>query len=135
MPEEKPPAAPQPPEEDPTAAPQPPEDKPGNIVGDDQKDEPSVTPLPWVPNNSSAWWLEAARHVQQQRHRAAVLATLGSSHVFWPLLAYPRYLMSVAQNLIDQGQFSVAVVVAHMACEVATEEKLSGAFTTKGLII
>lgn len=100
---------------------------------DDQKDEPSGEPPPWVPNDDSAW-MDAARahHVQHQRYRAAVLATLGFNQV-WPPLAYPRYLMSVARNLIDQGQSSIAVVVAHMACEVATEEKLSEAFTVKGL--
>jgi hypothetical protein len=100
---------------------------------DDRKDEPSGEPPLWVPNDDSAW-MNAARayHAQQQKHRAAVIATLGFNQV-WPPLAYPRYLMTVARNLIDQGQCSIAVVVAHMVCEVATEEKLSEAFTSKGL--
>jgi hypothetical protein len=55
------------------------------------------------------------------------------NQVVWPLLTYPRVLMNVARSLIDQNQFSIAVVVAHMACEVATEQRLSEAFTTKGL--
>jgi hypothetical protein len=46
---------------------------------------------------------------------------------------YPRALLSVARRFIDQGDFSIAVVVAHMACEVATERRLSEAFATKGI--
>jgi hypothetical protein len=99
---------------------------------DDRKDEPSGEPPPWVPNDDSASMNAVRAHHAQQQHRAAIIATLGFNQV-WPLLAYPRYLMTVARNLIDQGQFSIAVVVAHMACEVATEEKLSEAFTAKGL--
>jgi hypothetical protein len=101
---------------------------------DDRKDEPSGEPPLWVPDDDSAWMNAArAHHVRQQHNRAAILATLGFNQVVWPLPAYPRYLMTVAQDLIEQGQFSIAVVVAHMACEVATEEKLSKAFTEKGL--
>jgi hypothetical protein len=55
------------------------------------------------------------------------------SQVIWPLISYPRILMDVARGLIDQGQFSIAVVVVHMACEVATEQKFSEAFRTKGI--
>jgi hypothetical protein len=51
----------------------------------------------------------------------------------WPVTSYPRILMDVARSLIDQGQFSIAVVVVHMACEVATEQKLSEAFRTRGI--
>src|ERR1700730_12094948 len=55
------------------------------------------------------------------------------NQVVSPLLIYPRVLVNVARSLIDQGQFSIAVVVAHMASEVATEQRLSQSFTTKGL--
>ena len=47
--------------------------------------------------------------------------------------AYPRALLSVARSFIDQGHFSIAVVVAHMACEVATERRLAEAFVAKGV--
>jgi len=59
----------------------------------------------------------------------------GSSSVTLQLdvATYPRKLLSVARSLIDQGEPSIAVVVAHMACEVATERKLSEAFSAQGL--
>jgi hypothetical protein len=46
---------------------------------------------------------------------------------------YPEVLLSVARSLIDASQHSVAVVVAHMACEVATERALGAAFAKRGL--
>lgn len=49
------------------------------------------------------------------------------------VVTYPRALLGVARRFIDQGDFSIAVVVAHMACEVATERRLSEAFVTKGI--
>jgi hypothetical protein len=49
------------------------------------------------------------------------------------VVIYPRALLSVSRRFIDQGDFSIAVVVAHMACEVATERRLSEAFATKGI--
>jgi hypothetical protein len=44
---------------------------------------------------------------------------------------YPERLLTVARSLIDQGEFSIAVVVAHMACEIATERSLSQSFVEK----
>ncbi len=44
------------------------------------------------------------------------------------VITYSEGLLAVAQGLIDDGQYSIAVVVAHMACEVATERCLSDAF-------
>jgi hypothetical protein len=41
--------------------------------------------------------------------------------------------MNLARSLIDQNQPRIAVVVAHMACEVATEQRLSEAFAIEGL--
>src|ERR1700722_11094815 len=38
---------------------------------------------------------------------------------------YLQNLLNFAKGLIDQGQFSIAVVVAHMACEVATERSIT----------
>src|SRR5262249_41237884 len=46
---------------------------------------------------------------------------------------YPRNLLSVARTLIDEGRFSIAVIVAHMACEIATERSLAEAFAIKEL--
>ena len=49
------------------------------------------------------------------------------------VVTYPQNLLTVARSLIDQGQFSISVIVAHMACEVATERSLSDAFAAKGI--
>lgn len=49
------------------------------------------------------------------------------------LITYPQNLLNFARRLIDEGQFSIAVVVAHMACEIATERSLSESFNRKGL--
>ncbi len=46
---------------------------------------------------------------------------------------YPQSLLSFAKGLIDQGQFGIAVVVALMACEVATERSITEAIAAKGL--
>jgi hypothetical protein len=42
-------------------------------------------------------------------------------------------LLSIAQSLIDQGHFNIAIVTSHMACEVAAERALDAAYTTKNL--
>lgn len=47
------------------------------------------------------------------------------------LITYPQNLLKFARNLIDEGQFSIAVVVAHMACEIATERLVSESFKQK----
>lgn len=46
---------------------------------------------------------------------------------------YPQALLVTARSLIDTGQHSIAVVVSHMACEVATERALSDAFAKNGI--
>lgn len=51
------------------------------------------------------------------------------------VITYPQTLLSVAKELMENGQFSIAVVVAHMACEIATERSLSEAFVTRGFSI
>jgi len=49
------------------------------------------------------------------------------------VITYPRSLLGVARSLIDNNHFDIAVVVAHMACEIATERSLSEAYAAKGL--
>lgn len=43
---------------------------------------------------------------------------------------YPQALLETCKGLIDDNQFGISVVVAHMACEVATERSLSAAFSS-----
>jgi hypothetical protein len=49
------------------------------------------------------------------------------------LITYPQTLLSTARNLMNDGQFSISVVVAHMACEIATERTLSQAFAKNNI--
>jgi len=48
-------------------------------------------------------------------------------------ITYPQTLLDIAKGLIDAGKFSIAVVVAHIACEVATDRAFTKAFGAKGL--
>jgi hypothetical protein len=105
---------------------------------DDRKKGPSAEPVgnrEGEANKTGPFYLDDYSRTPIFPHgsRAGALDA-NINQVVWPPLSYARYLMSVARNLIDdQEQFSIAVVVVHMACEVATEQKLSEAFTTKGL--
>jgi len=49
------------------------------------------------------------------------------------LVTYPKALLTIAQSLIDQGHFNIAVVTSHMACEVATERAFDAAYAAKKL--
>jgi hypothetical protein len=49
------------------------------------------------------------------------------------VITYPEALLSTARSLIDGGEFSIAVVVAHMAREISAERSLSRAFAVKGI--
>ena len=49
------------------------------------------------------------------------------------VITYPQNLLALCRMLIDEARFSIAVIVAHMACEIATERSLSEAFVSKGL--
>jgi hypothetical protein len=48
-------------------------------------------------------------------------------------LTYSQVLLSDARRYFDDEQYSVAVIVAHMACEVAAARKMSGAFAARGV--
>lgn len=47
--------------------------------------------------------------------------------------SYPRVLLNIAQSLIDQGLFNIAIVTSHLACEVAAERAFDAAYAAKGL--
>lgn len=49
------------------------------------------------------------------------------------VITHPQTLLATCKGLIEDGQHAISVVVAHMACEVATERSLSAAFAAKGL--
>jgi hypothetical protein len=48
-------------------------------------------------------------------------------------ISYPEKLLITAQDLIAQGEFSIAVVVAHMVCEISGERAISQAFKAQGI--
>jgi hypothetical protein len=49
------------------------------------------------------------------------------------VITYPQALLIMARKLIDEGQFGLAVIICHLACEVATERALSQAFARRGI--
>ena len=48
------------------------------------------------------------------------------------VITYPQNLLALARTLIDEGRYGIAVVVAHIACEVATERSLAEGFLNRG---
>ncbi len=48
-------------------------------------------------------------------------------------ITYPKALLTIAQGLVDQGHFSIAIVTSHMACEVAAERAFDAAYAAKKL--
>ena len=65
---------------------------------------------------------------------AATMSMLSSVTLGAVVITYPQKLLSLARKLIDDnGEFGIAIVVAHMACEIATERTMSEAFAAKGV--
>ncbi len=48
-------------------------------------------------------------------------------------ITYPKALLTIAQSLIDQGHFNIAIVTSHMACEVAAERAFQAAYAARKL--
>lgn len=51
----------------------------------------------------------------------------------WHSASYPEVLLNTAQSLITDNEFSISLVVAHIACEISAERALSRAFAAKGI--
>ena len=49
------------------------------------------------------------------------------------VITYPKGLLTIAQSLIDQGLFDIAVITSCMACEVAAERAFDAAYAAKSL--
>ena len=49
------------------------------------------------------------------------------------VIPYAETLLAKSQELISSGDFNIATVVAHMACEIAAERAISLAFASRGL--
>src|SRR5258708_11603512 len=48
-------------------------------------------------------------------------------------LVYSQILLRDASRFLSADEYSIAVIVAHMACEVAVARKMSGALATRGV--
>jgi hypothetical protein len=57
----------------------------------------------------------------------------GSLGVDLQVLTYPQRLLTLAQRLIDEGEYSVSIVVSHIACEIATDRSFTEAFRARGI--
>lgn len=44
------------------------------------------------------------------------------------VITYPHTLLETCKGLIEDEQFGISIIVAHMACEVATERSFSSGF-------
>jgi len=49
------------------------------------------------------------------------------------VITYPQTLLATGRDLLKREQYGIAIVVAHMACEVAAERSLAEAFKAKSL--
>src|ERR1700722_4198485 len=47
------------------------------------------------------------------------------------IVDYPGLLLKEAEDLMEQGQHGLAVLVAHMACDVVVQRSLSAGFARK----
>lgn len=56
------------------------------------------------------------------------LTGIASLNAQLTVVSYPEALLTTARELLGKEQFSIATVVAHMACEIATERALTEAF-------
>jgi hypothetical protein len=94
----------------------------GELIGELRRDDPAQwKPCPKCGSTSRTFPVHMDATAQGE-HSTAVDA---DATVQVQLAAYyPQMLLNLAQRLIDEGQFSIAVVVAHMACEIATERSL-----------
>lgn len=61
----------------------------------------------------------------------AVCSTSASGQL--TVTTYPQALLATANALFERGEYGIAVVVAHMACEVSVERTMTEAFGRKSI--
>jgi hypothetical protein len=64
---------------------------------------------------------------------AGELVVHASASADLTVTTYPQALLEEARSLLDRGKFGIAVVVAHIACEVAVERSFTDAFAARNL--
>lgn len=58
---------------------------------------------------------------------------ISGSEIQYEYKTYPEALLEETERLIDEGRFNLAIIVCHMACEVATERAFSKIFEEKNI--
>jgi hypothetical protein len=90
------------------------------IIDESPSGDPDLRkPCPNCGSTARKFSLELSAHVAVSAMARATVTT------------YPQALLVAARDLISSGQPSIAVVVAHMACEVAAERTISEAFKAR----
>ena len=64
---------------------------------------------------------------------SARLPGAGLATVTTTLIPYAETLLAKSQELISRGEFNIATVVAHMACELAAERAISRTLANRNL--
>ncbi len=69
----------------------------------------------------------------RQAHLEAISVVSVRGGATATVIPYAETLLAKAHELIARGDFSIAVVVTHMACEIAAERAISQAFAEKSI--
>lgn len=64
---------------------------------------------------------------------ATGIFSMAGSTTTLTLTLYSEMLLVKAQELITKGEFGIATVIAHTACEISAERAISQAFVAKGI--
>lgn len=92
----------------------------------------TLTQLGACPNCGS----KHLHHIVTARYSFSAESLKGvtsTATAYFDVIAYSRILLNEAQNLINAGQFDMAVVISHAACEIAMEQVLSNAIANKDI--
>lgn len=79
------------------------------------------------------WICGSCGTTRREMEAGLTLSAAASMNPASQVVRYPVALLAVARCVIEQGDFGLAVVAAHMACEVAVERTLNAAFAKRGI--
>jgi hypothetical protein len=97
----------------------------GEPVPDDQINEAPGRPTPCANCGSTR------RNYRLSVESGHLILTGGE--VTLTVVRYPEILLQTANRLFDNGEYAVAVIVAHTACEVAVERIISQFFAQSNI--
>lgn len=66
---------------------------------------------------------------------ADAISVSAGAEVRFEVITYPQTLLGTARNLIDNHSnlYGIAIIVLHVACEIATDRALSDSFTKRAI--